>query len=128
LGAVALGAAALEKHFTVSRAWPGPDMPVSIEPAELAELVRGSRAIHLARRGRKTILPEEKPVIDFAYASVVTILPIRKGEKFSIENTWVKRPGTGPIHARDLTRVLGRAAMHDLPENSQVRPKDIMGW
>ena len=53
LGAVALGASVLEKHFTVSRDWPGPDVPLSIEPDELAELIKGSRAIFAAGGGAK---------------------------------------------------------------------------
>lgn len=125
LGAVALGASVLEKHFTVSRSWPGPDVPISIEPAELAELVKGSRAVWEARGGEKTVLPTEKPVIDFAYASVVTLRPVRRGEAFTTDNTWAKRPGTGPIPARDLAKVLGRRAARDLAANVQVGPGDL---
>ena len=128
LGAVALGACALEKHFTISRGWPGPDTSISIEPDELEELVKGSRAIFLARGGTKTILPEEQPVIDFAYASVVTIKPVRTGEKFTTENTWVKRPGTGTIHAREFERILGKKAKRDLDKDSQLHPDDIEAW
>jgi N-acetylneuraminate synthase len=125
LGAVALGAVALEKHFTVSRSWPGPDVPISIEPDELAELIKGSRAIFAARHGEKTILPSEQPVIDFAYASVVTIAPVRAGDKLSLDNVWVKRPGTGPILARELETVLGRVARRDLPADIQIGPDDF---
>jgi sialic acid synthase SpsE len=128
LGAVALGAAALEKHFTVTREWPGPDVPISIEPDELAELVKGSKAIFSALGGHKTILPEEQPVIDFAYASVVTIAPVRAGEVFSLENTWVKRPGTGAILASELNRVLGKKATRDIQKDSQIGPDDIENW
>jgi sialic acid synthase SpsE len=53
LGAVALGASVLEKHFTISRGWPGPDNPMSIEPDELQELIIGANAIHAARGGSK---------------------------------------------------------------------------
>jgi N-acetylneuraminate synthase len=123
-GAVALGACALEKHFTISRSWPGPDTSISIEPKELEELVKGSRAIFAARGGTKGILSEEQPVIEFAYASVVTIKPIGKGEEFSLRNTWVKRPGTGPILAKDLDSVLGRVASRNLPVDVQVSPED----
>lgn len=123
LGAVALGASVLEKHFTVSRSWPGPDVPISIEPDELAEMVKGARAIFAARGGSKTILPEEKPVIDFAYASVVTICPIKAGDLFTLENIWVKRPGTGPIKARDFKQVLGKKAVCNVPANVPVRPE-----
>ena len=128
LGAVALGACALEKHFTISRSWPGPDVPISIEPGELLDLVKGSKAVWLARGGSKTILPEEQPVIDFAYATVVTIKPVTKGQKFDRENVWVKRPGTGPIPAREFERVLGKLAARDIPAQVHVSPEDITGF
>jgi N-acetylneuraminate synthase len=125
LGAVALGASALEKHFTVSRSWPGPDVPFSIKRKELKHLINGSRAIWEARGGAKTVLAEEQPIIDFAYASVVSIRPLRKGEAFSLDNTWVKRPGNGPLHANELERVLGRSAARDIPANVQIQPSDL---
>jgi len=125
LGAVALGASAVEKHFTISRSWPGPDCPISIEPGELAELVKGAKAIWLARGGSKTILPTEQPVIDFAYASVVTIKEVKAGEALSLNNVWVKRPGTGPITANDLDSVLGRVARRDLLADVQIAPEDF---
>jgi len=125
LGAVALGASVLEKHFTVSHDWPGPDIPVSIDPAELKELVAGSRAIWQARGGTKTVLFEEQPVIDFAYATVVTIGAVRAGEVFTRDNLWVKRPGTGRILAKDYESVLGKKAVRDLHANVHVNPEDI---
>lgn len=128
LGSVALGACLLEKHFTISRAWPGPDTSISIEPKELADLIRGSRAIWEARGGAKTILPEEQPVIEFAYATVVSIAPIKAGEELSLANVWVKRPGTGSIHADRLTAILGKQATRNLPADYQLRPEDIKGF
>lgn len=126
LGAIALGAVAVEKHFTITREWAGPDIPISIDPEELRELVAGGRAIWQARGGAKTILPEEQPVIDFAYATVVTIKPVKRGQKFSSENVWVKRPGTGPILSEDFNKVLNKVAARDLPANVHVQPKDIV--
>ncbi|WP_119166703.1 N-acetylneuraminate synthase family protein [Algihabitans albus] len=128
LGAVSLGAGLLEKHFTVSRSWPGPDTPISIEPDELSDLIEGSEAIWMARGGGKTRLPEEQPVIDFAYATVVTTAPVRTGEPFSEANTWVKRPGTGPIQAERLQEVIGKAATRDLPADVHIQPGDIEGF
>ena len=125
LGAVALGACVLEKHFTISRQWPGPDTSISIEPDELRDLVQGAQAIYEARGGQKGILPDEKPVIDFAYASIVTIKPIAQGETFNAQNTWVKRPGTGPLHATFLPRVLGKTAKRSLQVHHPVAPIDI---
>ena len=125
LAAVALGARILEKHFTSDKSWPGPDVPISMDPAELADLVRGSRAIFEALGGGKTILPEEQPTIDFAYACVVTIADVNAGDTFSNANVWVKRPGTGEIKARDFERVLGRLASRAIPANTQVRWSDL---
>lgn len=125
LGAVALGACVLEKHVTISRQWPGPDTSLSIEPDELADLVVGSKAIFEARGGRKAILPDEQPVIDFAYASVVTLRPIQSGEELNTKNVWVKRPGTGPIPAKLLPHVLGKVAKRDLAAGHQLAPSDV---
>ena len=128
LGAVTLGACLLEKHFTISRAWPGPDTGISIEPDELMNLINGTCAIWEARGGSKTILAEEQPVIDFAYATVVSIAPIKAGQVLSLENVWVKRPGTGPIQASRLRDVLGKRARRDLVAESHISPADIEGF
>ncbi len=125
LGGSALGACVLEKHFTISRSWPGPDTGISIEPDELSDLIRDSRIIWESRGGTKTILTEEKPVIDFAYASVVTISDIKKGEIFTNQNIWVKRPGDGPLLAKDFDSILGKVAKNDIKNNSQLKPTDI---
>jgi sialic acid synthase SpsE len=124
-GAVPLGASILEKHFTSSYDWPGPDIPISVDPLQLAEMVKGSRAIHAALGGSKSILPEEQPTIDFAYACVVTTRPIKAGEVFSADNIWVKRPGTGEIKARDYEQLFGQLAVRDLPVNAQVAWRDV---
>ncbi len=125
LGAVALGACLLEKHFTISCDWPGPDTGISIEPHELRALIEGSKAVWQARGGAKGILPEEQPVIDFAYATVVSIKAIKEGERFTKENVWVKRPGTGPILAEQLNQVLGKTASRDIEADRHLDPADI---
>jgi N-acetylneuraminate synthase len=124
-GAVALGASILEKHFTSDKTWPGPDVPISIDPAELRELVHGSRAIWRAMGTTKEILPEEQPTIAFAYASVVTIRDVAEGEPLSMDNVWVKRPGTGPIRAADFEKVLGKRAGRAIPKNAQLSWNDV---
>ncbi|OFZ82139.1 MAG: polyhydroxyalkanoate biosynthesis repressor PhaR [Bdellovibrionales bacterium RIFOXYD1_FULL_53_11] len=125
LGAVALGASLLERHFTSDKTWPGPDVPISMDPGELRELIAGSRAIHLALGGGKTILKEEQPTIDFAYACVVAITDIKKGDVFSKDNIWVKRPGTGQIKAVDYDRLLGKRAGTDVRKNEQIKWEQI---
>ncbi len=121
LGAIPLGARILEKHFTSDPTWPGPDVPISISPPELAELVTGSRAIFSALGGSKSILADEQPTIDFAYACVVTTQAVRAGEPLTKDNCWVKRPGTGEIRAEHYGSVLGRAATQSIAADTQLR-------
>ena len=121
LGAVALGASILERHFTSDKNWPGPDIKISMDPLELANLIEGSRALYLARGGHKTILAEEQPTIDFAYACVVAIKDIATGEPFGLDNIWVKRPGTGEIKAEYFESLLGKRAKADIRTNQQLR-------
>lgn len=123
--AVALGAAILEKHFTSSAAWPGPDIPISLTPPELSDLIRGSRAIYAAMGGEKKILKEERPTIDFAYACVVAIRDIKPGEVFTPRNIWVKRPGTGEIKALHFQNILGKSATREIEKNAQLKWDDI---
>lgn len=125
LAAVALGACIVEKHFTSDRSWPGPDVPISIDPAGLADLVLGTRAIHQALSGGKEVLEEEGPTIRFAYASVVATRDIGCGEVFTDGNIWVKRPGTGEIGARQYEAVLGRRAARNISCNDQLRWSDL---
>lgn len=121
LGAVALGASILERHFTSDKNWPGPDIEVSMDPKELKELIEGSRIIHQALGGKKQILPEEQPTINFAYASVVAIRDIEEGEVLTTDNVWVKRPGTGEIKPADFELVLGKRATKRIRKNEQLK-------
>lgn len=124
--AVALGACMVEKHFTSDKAWPGPDVPISIDPAELRDLVVGTRAVWQARGGDKRILPEEQPTINFAYACVVTLRDIKEGTRLTRENIWVKRPGTGEIKAVDYEKVLGRTVRRTILRDRQVQWSDLI--
>tara|TARA_A100001037_G_C15135503_1_gene630913 strand:+ start:1557 stop:2594 length:1038 start_codon:yes stop_codon:yes gene_type:complete len=118
--ATALGASILEKHFTSDKFWSGPDIPISIEPSELKELILGVNSIHLSLGGHKKILPEEQQTIDFAYSCVVSIKDIQVGEVLSEKNIWVKRPGTGQILAKDFQKVLNYKATIEIPKNTQI--------
>ena len=123
---IPLGASILEKHFTSSKTWPGPDIPISIDPGELEDLIKGSLAIHKALGGAKNILVDEKPTIDFAYACVVAIQEIKKGDLISNENIWVKRPGTGQIKAKDFDALIGRTAKTHIEKNRQLKWEDLL--
>lgn len=125
LGAVALGASILERHFTADKGWPGPDIPVSMDPTELRALIDGADAIFQARGGAKTILPEEQPTIDFAYASVVAIADIPAGAPLDMGNIWVKRPGTGEIRAEHFQTLIGRRTATPIRKDQQLKWSDL---
>lgn len=120
LGAVALGASILERHFTDRRDRPGPDIACSMDPSALRELVEGSRLIHEALGGSKGPTKEEGATIGFARASVVTLRDIGAGEMLSEENIWVKRPAGGAFSPTDFDSLLGQVCQHDVKGGYQL--------
>ncbi|MGE7672166.1 N-acetylneuraminate synthase [Lysinibacillus sp. NPDC094403] len=120
LAATALGACILERHFTDSKDRSGPDIECSMAPNELRDLISGSKEIAKMRGGTKVAIPEEKVTIDFAFATVVSTKPIVKGERFTKDNIWVKRPGTGEIKAEKYGEIIGKVATIDISEDTHI--------
>lgn len=124
-GAVALGASVLERHFTDSMDRMGPDIVCSMDPQACSDLIKGSRIIAVERGGKKEPTKEEQPTINFAFATVVTIAPIRAGEIYTKDNIWVKRPGTGELRAERYEDVLGKPAVRDLAADTHLAAVDV---
>ena len=118
--AMGMGACIVERHFTDHKGRSGPDIICSMDEAEARELVESAKAIFLMRGGRKEAAKEEQVTIDFAFATCVSIAPIKKGEVFSKDNLWVKRPGTGEIKAIDYEKLLGKKARIDIPNDTHI--------
>lgn len=96
VAAVAHGAMIVEKHFTLDRNMPGPDHKASLEPDELAQLVKAVRRTETALgSGLKDVADAERPNIDVARKSIVAARAIAAGEILTDENITVKRPGNG---------------------------------
>ncbi len=125
LGAVSLGAAILERHFTDRMDRPGPDIICSMDPAALSNLIEGSKIIWSARGGEKTAVAAEAPTIAFAFASVVAIRDVAPGQTLSEENIWVKRPGGGDFNALDYESLLGKVARNKIARGFQIRKSDL---
>ena len=125
LGAVALGASILERHFTDHKQRTGPDIVCSMDEEECSDLINGSEEIWMMRGGTKEPAKEEKVTIDFAFATVCTIKAVKKGELFTADNIWVKRPGTGEILAEEYNEVLGKIASKNIENDTQLRREDI---
>lgn len=120
LAAVALGANLVERHFTDTMKRTGPDIVCSMDEAELKNLLNDTKDIYKMLGGKKEAIPEEKVTSDFAFATVVSIKPIKKGETFTKENLWVKRPGTGSIPADEYEKILGQIANMDIETDTQI--------
>lgn len=110
VGAVALGASLIEKHFTLDRTLPGPDHKASLEPSELKALVTAVRNVRTALGDgvkRPTVSELQNMVV--VRKSLVATQPIKAGELFTRENLGVKRPGNG-ISPMRLEELVGRRA------------------
>ncbi|EHK3563866.1 N-acetylneuraminate synthase [Campylobacter upsaliensis] len=111
LGAVALGAVVIEKHFTLDKTMEGPDHRASLEFEELRALCKGIRELEKALGSgiKKASKSEAKNKI-IARKSLVAKREIQKGEKFSEQNLTTKRPGSG-ISAMRYEEYLGKRAL-----------------
>jgi len=120
IAAVTLGAAVIEKHFTLDRNLPGPDHKASLLPNEFAEMVRSIRNIEQALgTGIKQPSPSELKNKPIARKSLVAIKPIRAGDVFAKENIGVKRPGTG-ISPMLWDKVMGQVANRDFATDELI--------
>jgi len=125
LGAVALGASILERHFTDHKQRTGPDIICSMDEQACKSLIKDSKDMALMRGGTKAPAKEEQVTMDFAFATVCTIAPVKKGEAFTKKNIWVKRPGTGEILAEQFNEILGKKAIRDIAIDEQLKFKDV---
>ncbi|EFS4222913.1 polyhydroxyalkanoate biosynthesis repressor PhaR, partial [Campylobacter upsaliensis] len=127
LGAVALGACMIERHFSDTMDRQGPDIICSMDENALKELITQSEQMALIRglNAKKEATKEEQVTIDFAFASIVSIQPIKKGETLSEKNIWVKRPSLGGIPAHEFENVLGKKALRDIECDSQLSKEDF---
>ena len=125
LGAVALGASILERHFTDHMQRTGPDIVCSMDETACKDLITGSNLMWQMRGGKKEPSKEEQVTIDFAFATVCSIAPIQKGEILTKDNIWVKRPGTGEILAENFNSLLGKTALKDIESDEQLSWNDF---
>lgn len=121
VAAVALGAAAIEKHFTLARSDGGPDAAFSLEPDEFTRLVgdcKGAwRALGQVNAGRSS---SEQESLSFR-RSLYVVADIGKGEEITNRNVRSIRPGFG-MPPKHLPAVLGHVASRDLKRGEALRP------
>lgn len=120
VAAVAKGAVAFEKHFTLSHDLPGPDHWFSEQPATAAEWVGAIRTAH-AMLGSAHVEPtaEEKDMRVLARRSVTALRDIVAGEELTTENVGLRRPGNG-LPPKFLDAALGHKARLVLKKGDQL--------
>lgn len=120
IAAAALGAVAVEKHFTLDKTMEGPDHRASIEPHELAALVQGVRIANLALGSPiKQPAPCELPNLPLIRKSLVAATALKKGTCLTRDMIEIKRP-QGGVEPVDLEKVLGKTLRIDLQEDAPI--------
>ena len=125
LGAAALGACLVEKHFTVDRNLEGWDHAISADPPELAAIVAGTRDVFQALgRSERVIGPAELEKRKAFRRRAVARRKLKAGQKISADDLDFKRPGTG-IAPDELARVVGRTLRRDFTEDEELEWSDL---
>lgn len=120
IGAVALGAALIEKHFTLDATRIGMDNQMATEPSVMAAMIRGCRGVHTALGGSARLLsPEESGQRSKMRRSIVTRRALPAGTILQEGDLDAKRPGDG-IAPRHMSALLGKRLLVDLGEDEQL--------
>ena len=120
-----MGASIIERHFTDHKKRKGPDIICSMDHKGLKNLIEKSIKIFNQKKGNKNHLIEEGIVRRFAFVSVVSERTIKKGEKLTKNNLWVRRPGTGDFTSKDLKFLYGKKSSKDIRKNTQIKKHHI---
>lgn len=120
IGAVAVGATIIEKHFTLDKTMNGPDHKASLDPSELYQMIKSIRNIEKALGSEvKNPTKSELKNIDVVRKSIIASRNIKQGEAFSEYNITTKRPGTG-ISPMRWFEVLGQKASRNFKEDELI--------
>jgi sialic acid synthase SpsE/sugar phosphate isomerase/epimerase len=126
LGAVALGACVIERHFTLDRMMEGPDHAASLEHVEFKRLIDGIREVEqaLGDGGERRISQGEMINRENLAKSLVAATALSKGTILTAEHVKVRSPGQG-LSPQHYEQLLGRTLQHDLEEEDFFYPSDL---
>ena len=125
IAAAALGAAAIEKHFTLDRNMEGPDHRASIEPHELEALVQGVRIANSSLGdGVKVPVACELPNLRLIRKSLVAARNLARGDRLTRDMLEIKRP-QGGVEPADMEKILGLTLTRDVEEDAPVTWEDL---
>lgn len=125
IAAVALGARVIEKHFTLDRNLDGPDHQASLSIEELAEMVRGIRAVEKAM-GSAVKAPTEAELAVRAVArrSISAARDLRNGDVLSADDLTLLRPASG-IEPKFLDEIVGRILASPVKAGQAITWRDL---
>ena len=127
LGAVALGARVIEKHFTDSNERPGPDHAFAMTPSTWREMVDRTRELECAMDdGHKKIEDNELETVVLQRRSVYSKYEIKKNSKIRKDDLTILRPcPNSGIEPFELDNVINKTAKRDIPAMTGIRWSDL---
>ena len=124
MGAVALGAKIIEKHYTTNNNLPGPDHGFAILPGGLKELVSNIHALEKCLGSKtKDVQQSEKELYNFCRRKIFASKDIKKGEIFTKENLIILRSGKkmGVLEPEKINEIIGKTAKKDIKINEPIQ-------
>ena len=126
LGAVALGAKVIEKHFTDDRTRKGPDHAFAMETKDFKRMVRGIRAMESALGdGIKKVMSSEKETVIIQRRGIYALRNIKKGEKLSSNMLEFLRPAIG-LRPSQLNQILNKTAQREIKAGEIIKLNDFI--
>ncbi len=114
VAAAALGANAIEKHFTIDKRLPGVDHHLSFNPEEMKRMVEEIRLVErMLGSKEKKVTNAEEETRRMARRSVIARIGIPKGSVVTKEMLVIKRPGTG-IAPKEIANIVGKKALKEI--------------
>jgi N-acetylneuraminate synthase len=127
LGAVALGAKVIERHFTLDRNMEGPDHAASLEPADFTNLIVGIRQLDQALGdGKKVVSQGEMINRENLAKSLISSRPLKRGQILTREDIDIKSPGQG-LSPRFLEQLIGTKLDRDMGAEEFFFKTDLSG-
>jgi len=120
LGAVALGACVIEKHFTLDKTRRGPDHPFAMDVPEMTAMIRDIRLLEQALGSSiKQVTPAETETVIIQRRSLFARVDIPAGTIITQEMIELLRPAIG-IPPKDMPQVVGKEARVDIPAGEPI--------
>jgi N-acetylneuraminate synthase len=127
LGAIALGASVVEVHFALSKNMFGPDVPVSLTPTELSQLVEGAKFLSTSLNNpvdKDAVAEQLQGMKKLFNKSIFAKQDIPAGTNIEIDHLAYKKPGTG-IPASKYNEIVGRKTNRMIPAGTMLQETDI---